>query len=256
MRMFMTGVLLSASLMSLPAQTQEQIVFADSPYPPYVLGNDDDIEPKGGTAVDLVNQLFAHLPDYTVKFTMMPWKRVLRDLQYGDVDAVTMVAMTPERAEFLDFSAPLVEYQLALFYVKSAYPEGLTWQQLSDLSQFRIGVVEGYLSESKLGEMVRDGAPLNLVKLSGTEEQLFGMLEKGRVDVLCFKRESGYTLLRQKKWTSKIAASEQAIYAGAYHLGFSKARQHGKLINAINSLIDEWKASGKLDAVLHPHSPN
>lgn len=232
-----------------------QVVFADSPYPPYVLGNPSDKEPKGGTTVDLVLQLFKEIPQYEAKFKLYPWKRVLRELENGHVDGVTMVAKTPEREQFLDFSSALVSYQLALFYSVSTFPEGIDWQELEDLSRYRIGVVDGYLSDSKLHEFVNQGAPLNLIRLSGNEQQLFGMLLKGRVDLICFKLESGKTLLRQKKWSQDIKPDDRSIYQGSYHLGFSKAQQHNELIRQLDLIIEQWRGSGKLDAILHPHSP-
>lgn len=243
-------------LRSLPVSANYQIVFADSPYPPYVLGDTSDKKPKGGTAVNLVNQLFAEIPEYDVQFSLLPWKRVLRELEKGSVDAVTMVAKTPERNQFLDFSAALVNYELALFYAKSVFPDGFEWQNMSDLSRYRIGVVEGYLSDSKLHEMVAQGTPLTLVRLSGTERQLFGMLHKGRVDLICFKLESGRTLLRQQKWSHDILPSARTIYQGSYHLGFSKAQRHNNLIAQLNVIIEQWRENGKLDAILHPHSPD
>lgn len=243
-------------LMSVCVSAEQNIVFADSPYPPYVLGASSDKVPKGGTAVDLVNQLFSELPEYNLEFRLLPWKRVLRELEKGHVDGVTMVAKTPERAQYLDFTSALVSYELALFYSASTFPNGINWQQLSDLSDYRIGVVEGYLSDSKLHEFVDQGAPLNLVRLSGTERQLFGMLLRGRVDLICFKLESGKTLLRQQGWSQDIKHNDRAIYQGSYHLGFSKARQHTSLINQLDNLIDKWRDNGKLDAILHPHSPN
>ena len=237
------------------ASAENKIIFADSPYPPYVLGDASDKQPKGGTAVDLVNQLFAELPEYQAEFRLLPWKRVLRELEIGNVDAVTMVARTPEREAFLDFSSALVEYQLALFYSATAFPEGFEWQRLEDLSDYRIGVVEGYLSDSKLREMVSDGAPLNVIPVPGTEKQIFGMLLKGRVDIICFKLESGRTLLRQLHWSKDIIPHPRAIYHGSYHLGFSKVKQHGAMIQKLDQVIDKWRESGKLDAILHPHSP-
>ena len=251
------AILLTAMGLALSTcQAANTIVFADSPYPPYVLGDAGDTLPKGGTAINLVNQLFDALPEHDVEFRLFPWRRVLRELQNGSVDAVTMVAETPERSMFLDFTEALVEYDLALFYSLSAFPDGFQWQRLDDLSGYRIGVVDGYLSDSKLHEMVADGAPLTLVRLSGTERQLFGMLLKGRVDLICFKLESGRTLLRQERWSAQIHPHSKAIYHGAYHLGFAKVRQHQALIDELNNLIRDWRKSGKLEAILHPHSPN
>jgi len=250
-------LLLLVMISTLPAagMASQLVHFADTPYPPYVLGELEDEIPKGGTAVDLVNQLFAELPNHEVKFELLPWKRVLMELEKGAVDAVTMVAQTPERSQFLDYSAALVRYQLALFYSTAAFPDGFKWHNLPDLSNYRIGVVEGYLSDSKLSEFIAEGTPLNTIRLSGTETQLFGMLLKGRVDLICFKLESGSTLLRQQGWWQDIKAHPKAIYKGSYHLGFSKARQHQPLIEQLNPIIDEWRENGKLDAILHPHSP-
>ena len=131
-------------LVTTSVTANQPIVFADSPYPPYVLGSLTDKEPQGGTAIDLVNQLFADLPEYQVSFRLFPWKRALLELEKGSVDGVTMIAKTPEREEYLDFTAPLLEYELALFYASSAFPEGFEWTQLSDLRDYRIGVVDGY----------------------------------------------------------------------------------------------------------------
>lgn len=254
-----TSIIWLCALLFVPinnVQANQTILFADSPYPPYVLGGPDDKTPLGGTAVSLVNQLFAELPNYDATFQLLPWKRVLKNLQEGSVDAVTMVAKTPEREVFLDFSSALIRYELALFYATSTFPNGFQWETPEDLSDLRIGVVDGYLSQSKLNEMVDAGAPLHLVTLSGTEQQLFGMLLKGRVDLICFKLESGKTLLRSEGWSEKIKPNSQTIYQGSYHLGFSKARQHQALIEEVNRIIDAWRQNGKLDAILHPHSPN
>ncbi|MFT4937588.1 MAG: hypothetical protein ACI88A_000605 [Paraglaciecola sp.] len=50
------------------------IFFAESLWPPYVLGNVETGKVTGGTAVELVNEVFAQIKSVDVSFELMLWK--------------------------------------------------------------------------------------------------------------------------------------------------------------------------------------
>ena len=76
------------------------VVKGDQNYPPYEFINDKG-EPDGFN-VELFKSLAEELGvDFTL--TLEPWIKVRAELQEGEIDVITGMLVTPERAENVDF---------------------------------------------------------------------------------------------------------------------------------------------------------
>ena len=107
------GTVLVFLLLVLPwpgivrADQIETLRLADSPWPPYTLGEVGQ-PAAGGLVVDLVRQIYGAL-GIDVRIEMHPWKRVLKMVEYGRVDGPTMLMKTSEREAYLVYTDPVFE---------------------------------------------------------------------------------------------------------------------------------------------------
>lgn len=237
------GIILCTILLfaSSKAQAQKIIQFAESPWPPYVVGEPDESARAEGTAVDLVRRVFARIDGVEPRFQMLPWKRVLSDVEYGKKDAISFLQYTPERAEYLDFTDPLMSSESVFFYSKRKYPKGVSWRKLDDLTGFQIGIVADYAQSTRLDEAKAHGIALDIQKIVGTDDQLFSMLQKQRIDLFVCNIEVGEEIIRQHGWQNEIGRVDLPIQSVKFYMAFSKRNQHTALIKKVNKVLTELR---------------
>ena len=231
---------------------QTQIVFAESPWPPYIIADTSTDEIRGGTMVELVKTIFARLEDTQVSFLHMPWERLLYELELGNVDAVSLLEKNPHREVYLDYSDLIMTSDNVFFYATARHPKGITWHQLADLKKYHIGAIFGYVSTTKLGEAINNGVPIKLQRIVATDEQMFRMLLQNRFDLVPFGEQVGKELIKQHGWQGKIAAVSPPLYSANYYMGFSKSGKHQNLIKRINEVLAQMRQAGELEKILHP----
>lgn len=230
--------------LSMPSNGEQVIYFAESPWPPFVVGEANVNAKAEGTVVDLVRLIFSRMEGIESDFEMLPWKRVLSELENGNKDAISFLQYTPERAEFLDFTDALFSSESMFFYSKKKYPDGIHWHKLEDLTGYQIGLVADYAASTRLNKAIEDGIDLNLQKIVGTDDQLFHMLQKQRIDLFVCNIDVGYAIIQQYGWQNEIGMAEEPIQSVDFHMAFSKKKQHHKLIRRINFVISELRAEG------------
>ncbi|MCK5314450.1 MAG: transporter substrate-binding domain-containing protein, partial [Anaerolineales bacterium] len=96
-------------------------------------------------------QLWSEKTGVAVELRLMAWAKTIPALLAGEVDAVDGVTYTPERAKFLDLSAPYTEIPSYIYFHESI--GGV--RELTDLAGFPVGVIGG----SHVEDYLREKAP-------------------------------------------------------------------------------------------------
>jgi polar amino acid transport system substrate-binding protein len=108
-------LLLAAGVFGAQAQEPGSTIrFADSPFPPYTIGEEGDIDEQG-IGPEIAREACRRM-GVACTIELHPWQRVLRMLQTGDADAVPAVMEAPERDWYLTLTEPLVHTREIIFY--------------------------------------------------------------------------------------------------------------------------------------------
>lgn len=163
---FGTGAVgLALALGALPLQAALAVRFApEKDYAPFVSET-----PEGriqGLSIDVLEAL---TPLLDIKLTVLPAQplnRILESAQRGEVDLVSSLRPTPERAAYLSFTAPYIQVPAVLVVRQSVSPA-----RLKDLNGQRVAVGQGYAVEPFVRQNFRridwQAVPDDLVGLRG-----------------------------------------------------------------------------------------
>ena len=130
-----------------------------------------------GPFIDVMQEV-ADRSGIRVRMVPLPWKRVLKELEEGQIDGFLGGYKTPEReavAAFLD--TPMSWAVLSIFVRKG---EAFPFQKIEDLYGKRIGIVRGFTTSPEFDRAMREG--LISVDEAGNYTSLVKMLDAKRVD--------------------------------------------------------------------------
>jgi len=184
-------------LLSTPAFASENITMAVIDSPPYYIAHPGPGE-KRGVAIDLTTEVWQAM-DVDVSFRFIPMARAVWSVieQRNTAMLGTPQWFAKENKAHLIEAVDLLIIRFLFFYKKDRFPDGLSYDQLHELKQYRIGNVRG---SSTLPLFQRAGLNLELV---GEVEQNFKKLYADRIDLAVGVDLSGWAIL-QKLYPSSI----------------------------------------------------
>ncbi|MDM8551598.1 transporter substrate-binding domain-containing protein [Desulfobacterales bacterium HSG2] len=150
----------------------EELVVAYSEWPPYSFTKD---QKATGIIIDSMNEVCKRL-NIAPEFQSLPWKRCLKYMREGKVDALLSPIFTKERTEFMYYPSEPVNIEKTVFLTWKG--SGMKVNGLDDLKGKLIGVVRGYSYGPEF-----DNCP-GLKKFDcNDDEQLIKILAKKRVGI-------------------------------------------------------------------------
>lgn len=224
------------------------ITLGTAHYPPYTIGEEGG-NLTGGLELDIINEINNRLDDVELQVVVYPFKRGHQYAMDGKIDGFWLIVETEEHKKYLTFSVPLREDRASFWYLRSRYPEGISWDTLSDLLPYSIGVVSGYSVNRHLLDALNQGLPLKL-DFTGTVDQNFLKLLEGRLDIAIFHDEVACSLIEKNKCEGRLANMEKPIEISPFHIGFSKKSPAVNFIPRINQVILELKSEGFIEKIL------
>ena len=209
-------------------------------WPPFTNQN---LQHKGILAF-LANEALS-LHDYQIKFVQAPWDVVREGLRDGSVDISIGWLKNAERESELLFSDPIM-YTTNVWFHHSDLD--FSWEHLSDLSGFRIGLTEGY----SYGEELDQADYLNTSRATSDSENLLRLLRK-EIDLFPIDRMVGQHLLESQLpfQVDKLRYDEKPLLEEPLHVVVSKTHPQAKqLIEAFNEGLRQLKLAGKYEQAL------
>lgn len=137
-----------------------------------------------GFHVELLRAVSERL-GWTLTFKRYPWKRSMKALAAGEVQAVTFVAKTPEREQFAVFIPDnLLHVSRTTLYIKRERAAEIHYQAPLEemIKRWRTAMPNGYYMSDKVVALIEHGAPIEQPTV--TQSQLFIMLISGRFDAI------------------------------------------------------------------------
>jgi len=237
---------------TLNLYANEKITFISDPSPPYVIGKIG--ETPTGLSVNIVNEIFSRIDGFDASYNpLIPWKRVLHDVEYGNIDAIFPILKNEERLKKYYYTDAIIPAETTIFYLKKNFPNGLKWNTLKDFKHKSICVLDGYSVHKYLKKKQKEeGYEYKIVTTSGSAESCLRLLEKSRVDFYAANKSTGFFQLDEFNIDRKLVeVSKKPIYIKNYYIAFSKETKAYKLIPQINHIIKIMKEKGVTNRILY-----
>ena len=138
---------------------------------------------RSGIVYEYQQRIAAHT-GWTYEYVEDSWPNLLQMLIDGEIDLLSDVSYTAERAESMLYSALAMGAESYFIYI-DAENDVINPEDLGTLGGRRIGVNKDTVQEEMLKEWAeKNGIALNVVELTGDESESTAMLERGDIDAL------------------------------------------------------------------------
>ncbi|MBI5550822.1 MAG: transporter substrate-binding domain-containing protein [Desulfobacterales bacterium] len=139
-----------------------------------------DVMPGLGNGVlnDITVQAFKAV-DTEIQIEFIPMARIVWSLTESDYDAMlgTINWFTKEKKDHLVEAVDLLTANIVFFYKTERFPDGIAYEQLSDLRKYKVGSIRG---SSTIPLLEKAGIPTELV---AELDQNFKKLDAGHIDL-------------------------------------------------------------------------
>jgi len=202
------------------SQASEPLVFITSAYEPYVIDEGSVIT---GIFPDIIKAVF-HKLNIQAEFIIQPWKRGEATVKSGEAFATFPYLTNVQRAEDFNFSDPVIYFSPKFLYKKERFPNGFSWDNLTNFQQYTIGGVQGYWYAKSF-----KAADLNVHYVT-TDMQNIHKLMNERIDFTILPELVGVLLIKKayphQRSTFAFAKKPESI--NTFRLMVSKKYPHAK----------------------------
>ena len=234
---------------SASAFAQQRLVkIAGDPYPPWTIGEAGS-KPAGGIAVQIAEQLFSRLGMRTDVF-VYPFKRGLERIKHGEDDAILMVSRSPEREQYMLFSAPIRDVKFVFYY--SAESDDIDWSDWKDLQSLRIGSVTGY----NIGDDWKSAIVQYNLQVEEVKTDIFNVekLLAGRIDMFVTDHEVMQRIIAKNPlYHGKLKWNPKPVFESVNNIGVSKKSFLAPMLPGINKELQAMKQDGAFQRIFCAH---
>lgn len=137
-----------------------------------------------GKDIELITAIFKRTP-HQFKVISMPWTRVLKSLQSGEIHLTVGAALTPERQKYAHFSNQTFRYSYYSLFVRSdrlSRFKGV--KSIADIadSNAYIGALRGAVYSDNYYKLIQDPSFYRRISFIDNDKNLPKFALKGRVD--------------------------------------------------------------------------
>lgn len=224
----------------------EDVSVATEVWPPFRIGDPEHPNALTGIDIDLLEMLSKRL-GISCRVRRMPWARCLESMRSGDADLITGLARTPERAEFIRYSAIPYHTVFPAFYVKKGTADRI--RSYEDLRRVTIG----YSLKSAYFEPFDSDERLSKIGVS-TERQLIQMLALGRLEAIVGTGANvDYDISIMGLWGDIEKAAYRPDAHTGLHVGISRKSPLMERAEEIDRILEYLVQSGRLLPVLETY---
>lgn len=230
-----TALVWSAVTLIVPASAEVLRVAHDQRFPPFAQAENGR---SSGLAVDLLHAAAKHA-GLDISFVPVPFQEIQTTLTDGRADAIFPLAITPERRQTLDFSAPLLPTGGALFVrTPEKTPASLAAIAGKTVTTPRTGPLAAYLQKN---------APDAKLIVTANYDESLAQLVSGQADVAALNFQTG-AQLAARLHPGKITPPDRLFW----ELPFAIAMPKGKSADALRKLdagIAAIRADGTFERI-------
>jgi len=195
-----------------------------------------------GPIIDLLNEIFEGV-DVIVAPEILPWARAISRMKSGEIDMIPVIFYTPERARYIEFSAPYADVPASIFV---PFGKVFPFTTLDDLKGKRGVMVrrDSISTEFKAFEI-----NLNISKVA-TYEQLLKMLAAKRADYAVAAQHGFLIEAKKLGYSGKIEMLPKPVASRSLHFGISKKSSFLTYLPLINTKLEQLRSDGTIDRMV------
>lgn len=224
-------------------KSSNKIVVATSPYPPFIIYNEED-KSLSGVDIEIIKEIYKRI-NIEVEFKITTWDTSLKMVKEGLSDILPTISYNRERESFLDFTKAYRDSTKYIFL--SRKDSNVKINNFDDLYKYKIGVIKGYLYSEKFNNDKK------IIKIeNANEDTMFDKLIKGQVDSILIDDFSGKyfnktnnlgNLLMEQKTCFEEKDSDT-------RLGFSKKNNLSVNLQQFEDGYKQLQEDGTIDKIL------
>ena len=237
-------ILMSFSLVLFAEENGKRTLnIVSTNYPPFY----SDSYRKNGAVAYIVAQAFLRR-GYHVSHKFYPFTRATLLVKTGKADGIVGLWYRKEREEWADYSHPIVPLNIVFYKRKKS---DISYEKLSDLQGFRIGVGRGYANPPEFTQ-----AKLTTEESSSDMRNLKKLFFK-RVDLVLIGRELAKYLIRTgpEEYADTFEEIGKPLSVEQFHFGVSKkVPDYKNLTKEFNLGLESMRQDGSLEKILKDYS--
>ena len=245
-KILLSTLFLLASIESATA-AQSVTIFGDKSYPPYSYSDEGKAK---GIYVDVFKEAFERIPDYDVKFEMIPWKRMVDGVKSGEYAGFFPPYYSEERTSWINYSTPIMAEQVIVFGKQENLSGKVKWPE--DFYGSTIGLNNGYGVEVMGGKKFLQATETGKITLKHTGDNVAN-LKKLASDRIDFYINDKLTDISQHDGLARGAVAADNFS----YLGFTQKADAfpflPDLINKFNAAIEEMKTDGSIENIVNQY---
>lgn len=199
-----------------------------------------------GVVYQLANEALEQ-SGYQTSHQFYPFVRATALTQNGIADGIIGLWYRQEREQWASYSEPLLSVNIVLLKRKD---RNIRYQQLQDLSPYRIGIGRGYANPAAFKQ-----AKLN-TEAGNSDDENLKKLFLGRVDLVLISEDVARHLIASgpSEYRHAFEVVGQPLSVELFHFGVSKHRQdHLQIVEQFNLALNKMKSSGRVGDILRLH---
>ncbi len=232
-----------------PALALEKITVGWESWEPYSYA--DEKQQMLGLDVEIITAA-AKNAGFEVEFKEYPWKRILHNIETGELDLTCGASKTAEREVYANFTEPY-RTESAVLFVRKGTAGNFPFKELKDIipATFQLGVETEYFYGDKYAELMKKEEFAKHVETVNRAELNYNKLLKGRIQGFLTDPFAGAAYLKKNNLTDQIETHPMPVYSDAIHFMISKKTQKVNLVQQLNDAIKKMKADGSLEVILN-----
>lgn len=226
-------------------QASAPIRVAFSVWEPFVINDDKG---RRGIDISLIDAITRQL-DLKPEYIPCPWRRCLKMLADGDIDLMSSLAYTPQRAKQFDYIKPPYAVVSPVFYVRR---NGVV--RIRDYADLR-GLNIGAVVDSRYFEPFDSDQTLTKFNAS-SEKLLLRMLEAGHIDALVGSDANvDYQIQSLHLGKMMRKAAYHPDTHNEIHLALSPKSRFAAEHEKIASIVRQMRKDGAIDSIIQNFWP-
>lgn len=216
-------------------------------WPPYMYL--DQSNKLVGVDVDTISAALKMI-NCEVEYLQMPWRRVLKDAETGELNIVYGAAKTPERELWGNFSIPYRTEVMRLFVLKQNV-SALHLENLEDFFRrdFQLAIIRDNYYGPELSKLEQSQAYRQQVARVLSAEQMIRMLLADRVQALIGDAIFIGKEIKRLGASELIEAHSLIVSTTDLHVIFSKQSTTQQQLDGFNQALRSLKEKGTLQEI-------
>ena len=219
-------------------------------WPPYHYYEADSPQEVRGYAAEVLTAVLTSM-HCKVNYVELPWKRVLHEMEYGEIDMAMEANINDERARYAWFSDSYNPGRTLLWIRKgSHYPE----QDLASwlASGYSLGVTKEYFyGEEVMSLLARYAKQVSAV----SDQQNFEKLARGRIDGFLGDMLATPSALNKEGMSGLFTSHPMVVSESPSFFMLGKRSFSPQFLQQFNQALARFKETGAYDIIWQRYAP-